>query len=400
MKIKNKHAQAGFTLLELILYVGIVALTMISVYKFYHKKEIDTKVYVLNKNLQVIDNSIQGTFPVIGGTYSPITNFSSLTSAFAIGANMIPQSMVIDANNIGNDFGGTLTFSAVTVSGTAGYAITLTNIPTDACAKLATSSYGANVQEIAINGTTLKTANAALTNAQLITITAACSSTTNTIAFRNVLLTMPTTPVGSTTPVRAKEQPYYIPTVGSTATSVGFACAGGSVWNGSFCSCPAGTQWNGSSCIAFGASTQPGWCPRGQGYAPGTKTCAVLPATTASYKHWNLAATPPSAVGNTSPGNVLSAVGSSGNVYLGGRNYSSTITTAPQQTVAAQPAAPAAGQTTYWSASNPYTQPAVGGQNFTWAAGHLDGVTVPTCVNSTWNATYLRCVTPVTPITP
>lgn len=344
MKIRKKIN--GFTLIELLLYVGLVALLSIGIYSYYNKKQTNATVYNLTKNLTLID---KGVIDI----YSTVASFTTLNNTFAISSKIVPPNIVSGASNISDQFGGSITIATATITGNPGYSMTLDTIPSYACTKLATTAFASYVQEVAINGLTVKTAGAPITSAQIPNIAAQCNNTNNTIVYRNLLVPTLQDAVGSAATTRNKETPYYIATVGSPSTGVGPVCAGGSTWNGSFCSCPANTEWSGSACITFGTtSPQAGWCPRGQGWLPDTKICAALPN------------------------------GSSTNQYNSGRNLPGSITTPVVQTTVGGQIAPAPGTEV------------IAGKTVTWTIGNVDNTTVQVCVNGSWDATTRRCITP------
>lgn len=343
MKIKK---QKGYTLIELLLYLGVVVLIISGIYSFYNKVQTNIKATNLSNNLRMIDNQIAATYNILGG-------FTTLTNANIIAANIPPKEMVVDANNIQNTLGGALTFGTATVGSVAGYSITLTKLSSYACNKLATLDFASIVQEVAINGTTVKVANGPLTPAQIATTASKCAtSESNTLIYRNILLTANLDATGTTSVTRNKETAYNIPTIGNPSAGISPSCAGGATWNNSFCSCPAGTEWNGSSCVTFGTTTQPGWCQRGQGWASDSKVCAALPH------------------------------GTSSNTYAGGRNLPGSVTTTPAETIAVGKTIPAANSEV------------VGGRTITSPIGVTTDTNVQVCVNGSWDASVLRCVTP------
>lgn len=348
----RKKKNLGFTLLEIMLTVGIIAIISIGIYSFYNKQSENAKIVTLTNYLNVIDSSLKNSF-------SSSTDFTLLNNSFLINSNIIPTEMVQNTTTINNLFGGQIVLASATVSAVPGYSLTFDKISPDVCTKLSTTQFSAKVQEIVINGTTVKTANGPLTPTQIAQIAANCVNTNNTIVFRDIMINPNMDAIGNPNASRSKELPVYIPTIGNPSTSgASSTCAGGTTWNGSFCSCPINTEWNGNACIAFGTTTQPGWCPRGQGWLPGTRTCAALPN------------------------------GSSSNIYSEGRNLPASITTGPVQN-ATDPTQSITGKTIPAAKSE-----VIAGKTIMSPEGQLDNTSVQVCVNGIWNATANRCVTP------
>jgi type II secretory pathway pseudopilin PulG len=386
---KNK----GFTLIETMLYVGIVAVMMISIFKVYSKLSTNAKVSTMTSYMKVIDNNITGA-------YTTALNFGTISNVSVIASGMIPHELVSGTSIIGDMFGGQTTVAPAVVAGNPAYSLTLSQIPNEACTKIATGDFASMVQEVAVNGATVKVANAPINSAAIIAIANACKNVNNTVVYRNTLIVPTLDAVGNVNPIRNKETPYYIATVGNPSNGIAPSCAGGTSWDGGFCNCPTGTEWNGSSCVAFGTATpQAGWCPFGQGWLQDTRTCAPLPNSITNPQNFagNNGPVLPCAAGEVyapgtqtcTPLNVAQSTG----IYAGDRNLPGTITTTPFQTVNGADVLPTAGTATV-GAISPYDSKAIGSKTIVWGAGNTDNLTVQTCVNGAWDPTTLRCVTP------
>lgn len=290
-----KKSQKGYTLIELLLLVAIIAIVSASIYSYYSRKAEDAKVTALNNTLKNIDKQVRNSF-------SSITDFGGLSNAYALATNMLPAQMTgtHDPNSISNTFGGGFTLANSTFSGINGYSVTMDKLPNSVCTKLATSDFAQNVQQVIVNGTIIKNINTPMTPANMANAATRCAGTQNAniLVYKNDSGNSDLDPSSSGLN-RNKELPQYISEVYTSSPSgASGSCGGGSAWNGEFCSCPVNTEWNGSSCVAFGTATpQPGTCPRGQGWTPGTHTCAPLP------------------------------YGNSTNQYSGGKNVPGNITT-------------------------------------------------------------------------
>lgn len=338
----------GYTLIELLLYIGIVAILGITIFSFYTKRSEETRINNLTRVFQEIDTNVNNSLAAINA-------YSGLNNNFLTSSRLVPNEMILNNNTITNTLGGTLDITPVTINGNSGYALSVTFLSPSVCTKLATTDYASKIQQVLVNGTIVKAANTPLTP-QAIALTAQnCSANNNTVVFRNSpnLAFLDAGGLGSN---RVKEQPQYISTIGTpSASGLSSSCAGGTTWNGSFCSCPTGTEWNGGSCIAFNTTTQPGWCPRGSGWIPGTKTCAVLPN------------------------------GSSSNQYIAGKNLPDVITTSATDTLRQGMTIPAT------------RTDIITGRSIISPIGNIDDnptqATVQVCVNGYWDTSANRCVT-------
>jgi prepilin-type N-terminal cleavage/methylation domain-containing protein len=374
MKInKNK----GFTLLELVLVVGLIGLATISIYMYYNKQAIDSNVKTLTQYLKIIDSEINNSFMTNNG-------FSSLTVANAISSGIVPQQLVNPTQNqIGNLFGGNITFTSVTVAGTPGYGIVLSNVPIAACTKVATTDFASYVQQVLINGTLAKPAASPSTPVTIAASATNCNQNFNTIEFDNIPYRITPYATPSTTPVRPKESWQNIPAIDSAPTSPASSCTGGTTWNGNFCSCPANSQWNGTSCVVY--NTVAGNCIYGQGWSQTTAGCATLPATTATNTHYPTVTTMTTTTA-TPPTVVVGSVSAPTPAYLNSKNLPQTYNT---------PTNPIIQSTTGTSCTTPNLTPPPGVPGTipsTVPQGYWDGQSCQTCVYGSWNG--YRCVTP------
>jgi Flp pilus assembly pilin Flp len=288
MKKFIQNNKKGFTLIELILILGLITLAIIAIYTVYNKKR--TETLVKNQAIYLAQLS-QG----INGAFSSTTNFTLLTPANVIATRVVPTPMVESPTIIRNLFGGTVSFSGT--NGTPPiFTITLDTVPKEACALLATTGFADNSRQVTINGTAIKTAGAVINSNSVGTAVSLCVNNQNTLDFTNFINQPSEIEAVDASSNRAKEDPFYIATPGITAISPAVSCVGGTSWNGSFCGCAAGSEWDGHTCVAY--NSKPGACPIGQG--------------------WNGSAC------------VTHSVSGPGGTYLGGRNLPNLGYTAAQ----------------------------------------------------------------------
>lgn len=265
--LKNKSK--GFTLVEILLIVAIISIITIGIYSKYKANAKANNVVLQTQDLYALGNKITSA-------YQSATSLASLSNSTAISSGIVPLEL-ISSSNILNRFGGTITLNPVTIAAASGYEIQLNAIDANVCALLGATSFASNVDEIWVNGVSMKTTGAAITNSNIVAITNACNTATY-ISFRNRMF-YNDSPISYVQTRLTQTDKYYIPTIANPVISASNACSGGASWTGSFCSCPASTEWNGSACASN--TTILTNCVYGTGAVSGTLTCQTLPTTKA-----------------------------------------------------------------------------------------------------------------------
>jgi len=172
MRFKKK--MRGFTLIEVLLVVGFIALASIGVYITYNKVQSGNAANTESRNIDTIRAGIKNIY---GGS----TNYKDLSNQVALQARIVPDNMrTADSNTaITNSFGGAVVIATTRFPGAGAennaFTITYDGVPIDVCAKLATGA-GAGFNLVTVNGTVVKDTSKTTGNALDVAATAgACS---------------------------------------------------------------------------------------------------------------------------------------------------------------------------------------------------------------------------------
>ena len=173
MKLKTKNK--GFTLVEILLVVGFIALASIGIYAVYNKVTTTSKANQENTNLQTLKTGIKQLYGNQG-------NFTGLTETVIRNSRLAPQQMNTGtAGGLINMFGGAVTIAPLAFGSFNGFRITSNNVPGDVCVKLVATASG-TFEQITANGTIVKPIG--VNNPpNPATVTTACNADTVTMLF-------------------------------------------------------------------------------------------------------------------------------------------------------------------------------------------------------------------------
>jgi type II secretory pathway pseudopilin PulG len=148
----NKKKNKGFTLVEILLVVGFIALASVGVYTIYSKVQTANSANAESRNLDTIRAGIKNL-------YGASPNYTGITATVVNQAKITPEAMR-DATPAGitNTFGGTVTIDPVNLgTGTAnGFRITYPLVTDVVCTKLVTTG-GAQFDQVTVGTTVIKT---------------------------------------------------------------------------------------------------------------------------------------------------------------------------------------------------------------------------------------------------
>lgn len=154
LNIKKNKQSKGFTLVEILLVVGFIALAGVGIYATYNKVQVSNQANVESRNIDTIRAGIKGL-------YGSKSAYTGLTNTVINQAKITPESMR-DNTNIGtivHQFGGNVNITPtieVTPNKTdGGFQIEYIDVPSDICVKLA-SSAAVQFDRVLVNGQVVK----------------------------------------------------------------------------------------------------------------------------------------------------------------------------------------------------------------------------------------------------
>lgn len=149
---KNKKQNKGFTLVEILLVVGFIALAGIGIYTIYAKVQVSNQANTESRNLDTLRAGVKSLY---GGR----PNFNGVSATVANNARVTPDNMRTAGNAalITNSFGGTVLIAATPLNAIAdaGFRITYPQVPSAVCSKLVTSA-GVQFSQVTVNGVVVK----------------------------------------------------------------------------------------------------------------------------------------------------------------------------------------------------------------------------------------------------
>ncbi|MHC3434930.1 type IV pilin [Diaphorobacter sp. HDW4B] len=140
MRIPKNGRKAGFTLVEILLVVGFIALAGIGIYTVYTKVQMSNAALTEGKNMDTIKAGVKNLF---GGT----RNYTDLNNTVINDARVTPDSMraipyKTADGAINNSFGGVVTVTPASLGGASdnAFSVRYENVPGAVCSKLITGA--------------------------------------------------------------------------------------------------------------------------------------------------------------------------------------------------------------------------------------------------------------------
>ncbi len=134
----------GFTLVEILLVVGFIALASIGIYAVYNKINISHKAV---RAFQQVNLLHRGISQLYGNSHS----YGSLSTSVVMNGQLAPTDMInTDTNTLVNPFGGAVRTTVLNAG--ESYAIILQAVPADACVKIGAAAAG-SIFDFRVGGT-------------------------------------------------------------------------------------------------------------------------------------------------------------------------------------------------------------------------------------------------------
>ena len=186
MKNLRTQNKKGFSLIELLLVLGIIAALAITAFMIYPKVSSSNNAQTEASNINTIKASVSSL-------YSSSPDYNGLTTEVGIKSKIFPDTMVNTAGTAAlNTFKGpvTLATSAESPSGVADSAFTISyeDVPSAECVKIV-SAVASNFYKVTVGGTAVKetTAGSAGTSSvDVAKLTAACATGDTKIVFTSL----------------------------------------------------------------------------------------------------------------------------------------------------------------------------------------------------------------------
>lgn len=174
MKLLKNRKSLGFTLIEVLLVVGFIAVAGLGVYTVYSKVTLNNAANTEARNIDTIRAGIKTLFAGQAST-------AGLSNTVVNNASLTPSSMVTTGvpTNITNSFGGAVVVTPLTlVAANDGFRIRYPSVPGAVCTKLVTGT-GSQFERVSVGGAVVKPLG---TNTQvdIAATTTACAADTGT----------------------------------------------------------------------------------------------------------------------------------------------------------------------------------------------------------------------------
>lgn len=127
-----KRSKKGFSLLELLLVLGIIAALIIAAFIVYPKVQAYRNVKIESNNISALKAEISSLYSSTSGS---IPNSYSLNSVL-IDAKAAPIAMISGTNKLRNVWGGDVYVGTYDIANASAFVIQYNHVPRDECAKL------------------------------------------------------------------------------------------------------------------------------------------------------------------------------------------------------------------------------------------------------------------------
>lgn len=140
--IKNIKSKKGFSLLELLLVLGIIAALVVAAFIVYPKVQASQRAQAESNNIATIQAGVKAL-------YTSASNFDKLTTSVAVKAKIFPDNMLVGSGTAAkpvNAFKGDVVVASASTGPSAAqgssFTITYKNVPAAECTKIITAAAG------------------------------------------------------------------------------------------------------------------------------------------------------------------------------------------------------------------------------------------------------------------
>ncbi len=146
MKYKKSMLNLGFSALELMFVLAVIAVAMVAVIKTMGSNSDKVNASNMITDVSAITQNIKSAY------ISSSSAYNNLSNSVAIDLKVIPNNLVINGSNIKNQFpGGEVVIEAD--SSADFFTVTYTKVPSAVCMMVITQMGGASFQSIKVDGT-------------------------------------------------------------------------------------------------------------------------------------------------------------------------------------------------------------------------------------------------------
>lgn len=140
--IKNKKSKKGFSLLELLLVLGIIAALVVAAFIVYPKVQASQRAQAESNNIATIQAGVKAL-------YTSASSFTGLNNSVAVQAKIFPDNMLSGSGSAAkpiNAFKGNVVVASANTGPSAAqgssFTITYSNVPAAECTKIITAAAG------------------------------------------------------------------------------------------------------------------------------------------------------------------------------------------------------------------------------------------------------------------
>lgn len=140
--IKNKKSKKGFSLLELLLVLGIIAALVVAAFIVYPKVQASQRAQAESNNIATIQAGVKAL-------YTSASSFTGLNNSVAVQAKIFPDNMLSGSGSAAkpiNAFKGNVVVASADTGPSAAtgssFTITYKNVPAAECTKIITAAAG------------------------------------------------------------------------------------------------------------------------------------------------------------------------------------------------------------------------------------------------------------------